>query len=331
MAYIRGSQIRPELGRTDYTPFLQGSLQGTQSLQRGVEQGLSTIAQGMQEGRQQKLRNEQAKGTIEATIANLQAAQVLYKDDPDIRERITQGLETLQAKGQPLEQQAAYASQIGNTLETLGRVGVVAAKNTEAWAKGLAFRNTMVEMGEAAKRLGVTLPFDVDKFVADAPSVPQAMAEYYQAGHMMLTANTSVLSQLKIMETNGKGGFATQAEAIADAISAGLKNIQITQNNEGRYLVSGQTAKEGEQYADRTIKVGDNTMTLEWDSSIKKWRDKESGTVEENLTFKNFMGVPTVNPLVHPDPAAGGGSPMGSIPTGFEVLLPDGTKIRRTQ
>jgi hypothetical protein len=341
MAYIRGSQIRPELGRTDYTPFLQGAMQGAQSLQRGVEQGLSSIERGIQAGRQQKetlrlekeqqkLRNEQLTGMIETGTQQARAALLLYGQDPMIRTELENGLAFL-SSANPAESKAVVAKGIGDTLNLLGQVGVVAAKNAEADASARALHNTIVGMGASAQTLGVKLPFDVDKFVAGAPSDPQAQAAYYQAGYTALTANTSVLSQLKIMETNGKGGFATPAEAIADARKAGLKNIQVTPTAEGRYIVGGQTAKEGEEYADRTIKVGDNTMTLEWDSSIKKWRDKESGTVEEDLTFKNFMGVPTVNPLVHPDPAAGGGSPMGSIPTGFEVLLPDGTKIRRTQ
>lgn len=44
MAYSFGGGVRPELGRTDFTPFLQGSAQGAQSRARGAEHVAAGIA-----------------------------------------------------------------------------------------------------------------------------------------------------------------------------------------------------------------------------------------------------------------------------------------------
>jgi hypothetical protein len=74
MAFQTGTQVNAALGRTDYTPFLQGALQGAQSQARGGEligQGLANLGQQVATGiekyykkQEEKQLNEQAIDTV---------------------------------------------------------------------------------------------------------------------------------------------------------------------------------------------------------------------------------------------------------------------------
>jgi hypothetical protein len=74
MAFQSGTQVNAALGRTDFTPFLQGALQGAQSQARGGEligQGLANLGQQVATGvekyykkQEEKQLNEQAIDTV---------------------------------------------------------------------------------------------------------------------------------------------------------------------------------------------------------------------------------------------------------------------------
>jgi len=74
MAFQSGSQVNPALGRTDFTPFLQGAMQGAQAQARGAEniaQGLAGLGQQLASGvekyykkQEEKQLNEQAIDTV---------------------------------------------------------------------------------------------------------------------------------------------------------------------------------------------------------------------------------------------------------------------------
>jgi hypothetical protein len=74
MAFQSGSQVNPALGRTDFTPFLQGAMQGAQAQARGAEniaQGLAGLGQQVASGvekyykkQEEKQLNEQAIDTV---------------------------------------------------------------------------------------------------------------------------------------------------------------------------------------------------------------------------------------------------------------------------
>ena len=74
MAFQTGSQVNAALGRTDFTPFLQGALQGAQGQARGAEniaQGLAGLGQQVATGiekyykkQEEKQLNEQAIDTV---------------------------------------------------------------------------------------------------------------------------------------------------------------------------------------------------------------------------------------------------------------------------
>ena len=80
MAFQSGSQVNPALGRTDFTPFLQGAMQGAQAQARGAEligQGLAglgqQVASGIEKYSEQKKKNAERDGRINATLGAIQA------------------------------------------------------------------------------------------------------------------------------------------------------------------------------------------------------------------------------------------------------------------
>jgi len=74
MAFQTGTQVNAALGRTDFTPFLQGAMQGAQAQARGAEligQGLANLGQQVATGvekyykkQEEKQLNEQAIDTV---------------------------------------------------------------------------------------------------------------------------------------------------------------------------------------------------------------------------------------------------------------------------
>lgn len=64
MAFQTGSQVNPALGRTDFTPFLQGAMQGAQAQARGAEligQGLAGLGQQVASGIEKYYKKEEEK------------------------------------------------------------------------------------------------------------------------------------------------------------------------------------------------------------------------------------------------------------------------------
>jgi len=93
MAFQSGSQVNAALGRTDFTPFLQGAAQGAQAQARGAEligQGLAGLGQQVASGiekyykkQEEKQLNEQATETVSRILKTNPAfgAQVGLKPD----------------------------------------------------------------------------------------------------------------------------------------------------------------------------------------------------------------------------------------------------------
>ena len=101
MAFQSGSQVNAALGRTDFTPFLQGAMQGAQAQARGAEniaQGLAGLGQqvgrGIEKYSEQKKKNAERDGRINATLGAIQANAKTLE-----RYGRTEEAETLRAAG----------------------------------------------------------------------------------------------------------------------------------------------------------------------------------------------------------------------------------------
>lgn len=107
-----GSQIRPELGRTDYTAFLQGANQGSAAIGQGIAGLGQGIAQGIQQYQQNKMLAGQGTAKWEAFVQNnpeiLQAAT-----SPNAPKDIARAVNKLQKDGTVGARDAAMLASFG--------------------------------------------------------------------------------------------------------------------------------------------------------------------------------------------------------------------------
>jgi hypothetical protein len=154
MAFQSGSQVNAALGRTDFTPFLQGAMQGAQAQARGAEligQGLAGLGQqvgrGIEKYSEQKKKNAERDGRINATLGALQAnaktlekygrteeaetlraasANILQETDLNKRAAMSQGVLEAFLQGQQIEsgaRQRQLGEQAAQYLSVATRAG----------------------------------------------------------------------------------------------------------------------------------------------------------------------------------------------------------------
>ena len=158
MAFQSGSQVNAALGRTDFTPFLQGAMQGAQAQARGAEniaQGLAGLGQqaaaGMREqykeAKELKLEERKYKDTI---ASGMKILEVLGKT-PDIPDSVKKLLpELTQGLGNPnvsLSQQAASASMLGNIFGSVLTAGLKTTMENAAENEAAKYANAVMESG----------------------------------------------------------------------------------------------------------------------------------------------------------------------------------------
>ena len=150
MAFQSGTQVNAALGRTDYAPFLQGALQGAAAQGRAGEligQGLAGLGEGIQKYSEQKKKNAERDGRINATLGAIQAnaktlekygrteeaetlraagANILQETDLNKRAAMSQGVLESFLQGQQIEsgarqrQLGEQAAQYSGLLEQSG-------------------------------------------------------------------------------------------------------------------------------------------------------------------------------------------------------------------
>jgi hypothetical protein len=84
MAYSFGAGVRPELGKTDYSGYLQGALTGAQgvaaggaAIGQGIQNALSSIGQGIKKYQKNKVLQAEIMGGVEGNV------DFLVKNNPD--------------------------------------------------------------------------------------------------------------------------------------------------------------------------------------------------------------------------------------------------------
>ena len=126
MAFQTGTQVNAALGRTDYTPFLQGALQGAQAQARGAENiaaGLAGLGQQVASGLEKYYKKQ------EENKLNEQAADTV---------------------GRILKTNPAFGEQVGLKADASGNfdpkaIGVV-VKSLGGAANTIQFANTLNEL-----------------------------------------------------------------------------------------------------------------------------------------------------------------------------------------
>jgi hypothetical protein len=127
MAFQSGTQVNAALGRTDYTPFLQGALQGAQSQGRAGEligQGLANLGQQVATNVEKYYKKEEEKKLNEQAVDTI---GTIFKSNPELASQMgiqldasgnfdkKLGLSLIKTFGG-----AAPTIQIANTLRELG-------------------------------------------------------------------------------------------------------------------------------------------------------------------------------------------------------------------
>jgi hypothetical protein len=198
MAFQTGTQVNAALGRTDYTPFLQGALQGAQAQGRGAEniaQGLAglgkEVAKGMASDVEQKKMEKTMLGTIDSAgkLSTALAGLMAIKDekgnavlDPRIAKSLEGVNEIIANKdGRSTEERFAAAQTLlsqGPTLMNAGlkfydlqsgiaeKKAISAQKTTDSQALGAAMAPYLPGKAPAA----IARPaakFDPGQFLAD--------------------------------------------------------------------------------------------------------------------------------------------------------------------
>jgi len=198
MAFQTGTQVNPALGRTDYTPFLQGALQGAQAQARGAENiaaGLAglgkEVAKGMASDVEQKKVQQTMLGTIGSAekLSTALSGLMSIKDEkgnPVLDPRIAQSIEGINSiiankDGRSTEERYAAAQTLLSQAPTVMNAGLkfydlqsdinqkkaaVAQKTTDSNALGIAMAPYLP--GKAPE--GIARPaaeFDPSQFLAD--------------------------------------------------------------------------------------------------------------------------------------------------------------------
>lgn len=177
MAFQTGSQVNAALGRTDYTPFLQGAMQGAQAQARGAENiaaGLAGLGQQVATGIEKYYKKQEEKRVKQ------QGIDFIVKHFGVDKEAAAAGLDALPTgvyigllqgdrEKQTNEQAAQYANllnQSGGTpvsLESGPMSPVAEMRGREAFAR---FQNLQ---SETAKNLAATNKQPVEFGVVKVP------------------------------------------------------------------------------------------------------------------------------------------------------------------
>jgi hypothetical protein len=157
-----GTGIRPELGRIDYTPFLQGSLAGSQAIGRGLAGLGEAFGGAIQEYSKKKEERDTYASLFESKVAELERKRLeasqnpqLYGDGPIITEEQINSFKTMgDAKAPALKVKIAEIDSLiknideapARTLRTLqideakraSAAAIQTQKNQDALGKALA-------------------------------------------------------------------------------------------------------------------------------------------------------------------------------------------------
>lgn len=182
MAFQRGSQINPALGRTDFTPFLQGSLAGSQMAAQGagaMGQGLAGLMSGVGQGIDAYKRNKEESKKLEGFIKAAEKMSsgfeaIADKLDPRITQSITGARQTFSDPALSVKERASAAQSFLQQAPALLNGGFKMmemeqqskeqqAREAMAAQKFLAqqqaqARNQMVQQGANAVAMGGNVP-----------------------------------------------------------------------------------------------------------------------------------------------------------------------------
>lgn len=192
MAFQTGTQVNAALGRTDYTPFLQGAMQGAQAQARGAEniaQGLAGLGQQAAGGleRQYKEAKElkkEERGYKDTIASGMRILDVISKT-PDIPDSVKKLLpEFTQSFGNPnvsLSEQAASANMLTNIFGAVLSSGLKTTMENSANNAAARYANAVTEsQGRPFSMINEVSPTDKFKGEQMAANLAKTKSETYE-------------------------------------------------------------------------------------------------------------------------------------------------------
>ena len=123
-----GTGVNASLGRIDYTPYLQGSLQGSSAIGRGISQLGESVAEGIKLRNKQELDRKQQETEYKDKIASGKKIMEVINLTPNVpdsvKKFIPQFSQSLDNPNVPLSEQAASASMLGNIFSSVLSAGL---------------------------------------------------------------------------------------------------------------------------------------------------------------------------------------------------------------
>lgn len=290
MAFQSGSQVNPSLGRTDFTPFLQGAMQGAQAQGRAGElvgQGLAGLGQQVATGIEKYYKKEEEKKLNEQaseTVANI------------------------------LETNPAFAKQLKLEPDASGKfdrkvVGVV-VKSLGGAANTIQFANTLNEF--TRKQAEDTQAAQYASAVTNAGGRPFSMvnqvsptAQFRGAEMAAGLAKTKSETAENLREKAGAAGRVMTQEEVA-AIPAGT-DYKGTPLPDGTIFVTGLSRSSPS--ATTNINMGENAYK------------KEAGTILFQRDLSEYDAVSSAPDRIEKLDTVLGFIKEGNITTGFGAEL----------
>lgn len=290
MAFQSGSQVNPSLGRTDFTPFLQGAMQGAQAQGRAGElvgQGLAGLGQQVATGIEKYYKKEEEKKLNEQaseTVANI------------------------------LETNPAFAKQLKLEPDASGKfdrkvVGVV-VKSLGGAANTIQFANTLNEF--TRKQAEDTQAAQYASAVTNAGGRPFSMvnqvsptAQFRGAEMAAGLAKTKSETAENLREKAGASGRVMTQEEVA-AIPAGT-DYKGTPLPDGTIFVTGLSRSSPS--ATTNINMGENAYK------------KEAGTTLFQRDLSEYDAVSSAPDRIEKLDTVLGFIKEGNITTGFGAEL----------
>jgi hypothetical protein len=223
MAFQTGTQVNAGLGRTDYTPFLQGALQGAQAQGRGAENiaaGLAGLGQQVATGIEKYYKKQEEKQLNEQAIDTVSR---ILKTNPAFGDQI--GLKP-DASGN-IDRKA-----IGSVIKSLG-----GAPNTIQFANTLnELTRKQTEDTQTAQQFNALMASNgADVSPEPGPISPTARMKGYETYGNYLKTQSVIDKNLR--EKAGTPGTVMTPEQVA-AIPAGI-DFKGTPMPDGNIFVTG--------------------------------------------------------------------------------------------
>lgn len=281
MAFQRGSQINPALGRTDFTPFLQGSLAGSQMAAQGagaMGQGLAGLMSGVGQGIDAYKKNKEETKKLEGFLkaADKMSAgfePIMDKIDPRIGQSIQQMRQMIGDPNLSVRERASAAQAFLQQAPVLLNSGIqLMDKQNEAAAINQRAIAAAAEMAakQAAEERKRQVELATAQFITGGgQGAPQGFAP--DVALMAQAQGRKQLAEIRKDEAAlNVNGYATAEEALKAAQALKLPAGQepsFRQGAGGRYFPEA-VVRPPEQVEDPEKKARVGMMTKQFEGDI---------------------------------------------------------------